>query len=167
MSLRLGRVLEVTKPIWVVFLFHILIDPFYERWVTWSRIVILSLPQLLLFLYVSNINIVFGTSSRVCIGLYLNGFGVHQPFIWLPCPFLPSFLPFWAAPVAYGSSQARVQINDTAANLHHSQIAMADLSYISDLCRSLRQCQILNPLSEARNLLGCGDIYIYIFFFPF
>ena len=45
------------------------------------------------------------------------------------------FLLFRAAPLAYGSSQARGRIRDVAAGLHHSP----------------RQHQILHPLSEARD----------------
>ena len=45
------------------------------------------------------------------------------------------FLLFRAAPAAYGSSQARGLIRTTAI----------------DLCHSSRQCQIPNPLSEARD----------------
>ena len=41
----------------------------------------------------------------------------------------------WAAPEAYGGSQARGLIRAVAAGLHHSS----------------QQCQIFNPLSEARN----------------
>ena len=47
----------------------------------------------------------------------------------------PVFCPYRAAPTAYGGSQARGWIRVTAAGLHHSS----------------RQCQILNPLREARN----------------
>ena len=43
----------------------------------------------------------------------------------------------------YGSSQARGQIGATAPGLHHSHS-------ILNLCRSLWQCQILNPLTRAR-----------------
>ena len=51
-----------------------------------------------------------------------------------------------AAPVAYGSSQARGQIRAAAAG-----IAMQDLGLISTYTVALQQCQILNPLSEVRD----------------
>ena len=57
---------------------------------------------------------------------------------------------FWAAPLAYGGSQARGLIGTTAAGLHHSQAAQ-DPSHVCDLHHSLWQCWIHNPLSEARN----------------
>ena len=47
------------------------------------------------------------------------------------------FCIFWGAPKAYGGSQARCQIRAVAASLCH-------------LNHSSPQCQILNPLSEAR-----------------
>ena len=42
---------------------------------------------------------------------------------------------FWAAPTAYGSSQAREPNNNIRSDLHHSP----------------QQHQILNPLVEARD----------------
>ena len=48
---------------------------------------------------------------------------------------------FRASPPAYGSSQARGQIEATAASSRH----------ICDLHNSSGQCQILNPLREARD----------------
>ena len=78
---------------------------------------------------------------------------------FLPPSFLPlsSFLPFFlsffffltAVPVAYGSSQARDWIGATAG-AYTTARAIMDLSYFCDLCCSLQQCQILNPLSEAK-----------------
>ena len=55
---------------------------------------------------------------------------------------------FRAAPIAYGSSQARGWIGTTAASLYHSHSSTATLdpSHICDLCHSLQQCRILNPL---------------------
>ena len=51
--------------------------------------------------------------------------------------------------MAYGGSQARGQIGDTAAGLHHSS----------------QQCQILNPLIEARdrtrNLMVSSRIHFH------
>ena len=54
-----------------------------------------------------------------------------------------------AAPVAYGSSQARGQIGAAASSPHHSPTTRdpaASVTYITAW-----QCQILNPLSEARD----------------
>ena len=51
---------------------------------------------------------------------------------------LLSFCLLRAAPMAYGSSQARSLIRAVAASLFHSS----------------RQCQILNPLSEAKDQTG-------------
>ena len=58
------------------------------------------------------------------------------------------FLLFRATGAAYGSSQARSQIRATAAGLHHSHSNAG-----SKLCLwpISQQCQILNPLSEARD----------------
>ena len=52
----------------------------------------------------------------------------------------------WAAPVAYGGSQARGPIGAVATGLHqrHSNAG-------SEPCHSSQQRQILNPLSEARD----------------
>ena len=58
------------------------------------------------------------------------------------------FFLFRAELMAYGSSQARCQIGATAAGLCHSH-APSELN--CNLCHSSRQCQILNPLSEARD----------------
>ena len=56
------------------------------------------------------------------------------------------FFLFRAIPVAYGSSQARDQTGAAAAGLCHSH-----LSCICSIHHSLWQCQILNPLSKARD----------------
>ena len=53
-----------------------------------------------------------------------------------------------AAPLAYGSSWARGQIRATA-EANATATATPDLSRICDLCCSLCQCWILDPLSEA------------------
>ena len=60
------------------------------------------------------------------------------------------FFLFRATLTAYGGSQARRQIGATVASLHHSHSNVGS-SHISDLHRSSRWCQILNPLSEARD----------------
>ena len=54
------------------------------------------------------------------------------------------FFIFRATPVAYSSYQGRGQIGATAT-------ATPDLSHICDLYHGLRQYQILNPLSKARD----------------
>ena len=60
------------------------------------------------------------------------------------------FLLFRATLVAYRSSQARSPIG-TAAACHTTVTAVLDLSHICDLHHILQQCQILNPLSKARD----------------
>ena len=61
------------------------------------------------------------------------------------------FCLFRAAPMAYGGFQARGLIGAVATGLYHSQ-ATSDLSHVCDLHHSSQQRQILNPLSEARDL---------------
>ena len=51
--------------------------------------------------------------------------------------------------MAYGTSQSRGLIGAIAASLHHSHSSMGP-SRVCDLHRSSQQCQILNPMSEAR-----------------
>ena len=58
-----------------------------------------------------------------------------------------------ATPVSYGSSQARGQIR-AVAEAYTTAMATLDLSHICNLCFSLWQHQILNPLSEARDQIG-------------
>jgi len=55
---------------------------------------------------------------------------------------------FRVADVPCGSSQARGQIRATA---YATATAMQEPSHICDLHHSSQQCQILNPLNEARN----------------
>ena len=64
--------------------------------------------------------------------------------------FFPIFGLFRAALLAYGGSQARDQIRAAAAGLHpsHSNTRSEPLC---DLHLSSSQCQILNPLGEARD----------------
>ena len=58
---------------------------------------------------------------------------------------------FWgAAPVAYGGSQPRGRMEATAAGLHHSTDTW-DLRHICHIHDNSRQCQILSPLSRARD----------------
>ena len=56
-----------------------------------------------------------------------------------------------ATPTAYRISQARGRIGAVGASLHHSH-SNARLSQICNLHHSSQQCQILKPLSEARDL---------------
>jgi len=62
--------------------------------------------------------------------------------------FLFSFFLFRTAPVAYGSFQTRDWIKAAA---EATAIATPNPSCICDLCCSLQQCQVLNPLSKARD----------------
>ena len=61
------------------------------------------------------------------------------------------FFHFRDAPVAYGSSQARGQIGTAAARLYTTATATPDSSRICDLCCSLQQRWILNPLIKPRD----------------
>ena len=60
------------------------------------------------------------------------------------------FILFRAIPAAYGSSLARGPRAAAAAG-QATATATPDLSCICDLCHSLQQGQILNPLLEARD----------------
>ena len=60
------------------------------------------------------------------------------------------FCLFRATPRAYGSSQAGGQIGAVGPSLHHST-AMPDPNHVCDLHHSPPQCQILKPLSKARD----------------
>ena len=66
--------------------------------------------------------------------------------------FFLSFL--MASPLAHGNSKARGQTGATA-EAYIIATATVDPNYICDLCCSLWQCQILNPLSK-----GQGSNYI-------
>ena len=57
---------------------------------------------------------------------------------------------FMIIAIAHGSSQARGLLRASAA-VYTTARATPDLSHICDLPHSLWQCQILNPLSEARD----------------
>ena len=57
---------------------------------------------------------------------------------------------FIPTPIAYGSSQARGQIR-AAAEAHTTATTPPNLSCICDLCCSLQQHQILNPMSKTRD----------------
>ena len=76
---------------------------------------------------------------------------VFRVYIWQTSP-LKKML-FWlfrATPAAYGGSQARGWIGATVASLCHRP-ATPDLSHVCYLHHSSWQCQILNPLNEARD----------------
>ena len=53
-------------------------------------------------------------------------------------------------PAPYGTFQARVESELNLRPIPES-MATPDLSHICDLHRSLEQCQILNPLNEAKD----------------
>ena len=67
-------------------------------------------------------------------------------FFFFFCPFAIS----WAAPTAYGGSQARGPIRAVATGLRQSHSSV-DPSCVCDLHHSSQQHWILNPLSKARN----------------
>ena len=60
------------------------------------------------------------------------------------------FLLFRSKPTSYGSSQTRGQIR-TASASYTTATATQDPSYVCNLHHSLRQHQIVNPLSKARD----------------
>ena len=63
---------------------------------------------------------------------------------------LPFFPLLMAIPAAYGSFQAGGEV-EQQRQAHATATAMPDLRRICELCYRLRQGQILNPLSEARD----------------
>ena len=67
---------------------------------------------------------------------------------WQECDFF--FFLFRGAHEAYGSSRLGVELELQLA-AHTTATATLDLSCICDLCHSLWQCRICNPLSEARD----------------
>jgi len=73
---------------------------------------------------------------------------VIQSFIYIPFLVFLSF--FRAAPAAYGSSQAMDQIG-AVAEADATVTATLRPNPTCNLCHSLWQCQILNPLSKARD----------------
>ena len=85
-----------------------------------------------------------GNSSRFC-----GGFFVVVIFV---------FAFFRAASTAHGSSQASSWIGTAGASLFNS--------HICDLHHSSQQCQILNPLSEARDwthiLMDTSQVHYYL-----
>ena len=61
-----------------------------------------------------------------------------------------SLLSFRASPTAYGGSQARGLIRATAASLRHSHSTIGSKPHLWPTPQ-LTECQILNPLSKARD----------------
>ena len=64
--------------------------------------------------------------------------------------FFGLFFFFRATPMAYGGSRLGVE-SELQLPAYTTATAMGDPSHVFDLYHSLWQCQILNPLSEARN----------------
>ena len=89
-------------------------------------------------------------TRNVCLFLI---FETYLPFTNSVCLFVYlliwSFCLFRATPKAYGGSQARGPTGAAAAGLHHSHSSTTCCT--CDLHHSSRQCQVLNPLSEARD----------------
>ena len=67
--------------------------------------------------------------------------------------FMPFFFLFTAKSVAYGSSQARVQIG-AIGEAYATDMATLDPSGICDLHCTLQQYWILNPLNKASDCVG-------------
>ena len=78
-------------------------------------------------------------------GNLVSSFPILSILVFLFCPFAFSR----AAPAAHGRSQARGLIGAVAA--YTTTTATQDPSRICDSHHSSRQCQILNPLSKARD----------------
>ena len=76
-------------------------------------------------------------------------YGILGFYTLFRCPCFVCFV-LIAALVAYGNSWARGLIG-AAAEGYTTATAMPELSHICDLHHSSWQCQILNPLSEARD----------------
>ena len=75
-----------------------------------------------------------------CLGAYTSAWAMGRGFFFF----------FMATPTAHGSSQARGQIKFWLQT-YAIATATQDPSHICNLHRSLRQSQILNPLSKARD----------------
>lgn len=86
--------------------------------------------------------------KRITVAVYLKLYIEY----FCCCCFLFGWF-FWlsrARPEAYGSSQARGQIGVLGV-AYTTATAMPDLSHVCNLHYSSWQCQILNPLSEAKD----------------
>ena len=68
----------------------------------------------------------------------------------LPEHHLLIYLLFRAAPINYGSSQARDEL-ELQLPAYATATAMPDLSCLCNLHHSSQQCRILNPLHKARD----------------
>ena len=88
--------------------------------------------------------------SHVVMGCWL-GSGPGGSFILFLFIYFLSFVFFRAVPMAYGGSQARGQIRDIAASLHHSYSNSGFESHLRDLHHSSWQCWLLDPLSKTRD----------------
>ena len=64
--------------------------------------------------------------------------------------FIFKFFLFRAAPAVYGSSQVGIKL-ELHLLVYATAVEMTDLSHIHNLCCSLWQWQILNPLNKARD----------------
>ena len=73
-----------------------------------------------------------------------------MPFFLTICQLLLFFAFFRAAPAAYRDSRLGVQ-SEVQLLPYTTTTAMQDPNHVCDLHHSSRQCQILNPLSEARD----------------
>jgi len=94
-----------------------------------------------------NCTVLYVDFSQQTFFLLYRSLSVGKSFFFLSFFFF--FVFFRAAPMAYGSCQARGQIRAAAASLYRS--ATWDLNCVCDLHHNSQQCQILNPLSEARD----------------
>ena len=72
----------------------------------------------------------------------------HSLVAWRMNYFFPPL--FMATPVLYGSSQSKGLMGVSPAGLCHRHRTL-DPRCICDVCHSLWQCQVLNPLSKARD----------------
>ena len=86
-----------------------------------------------------------GTHPKIPPALYRQNLSTPDLDYW--SRFFFFFFSFRAA--AFGNSQARGQMGAAAVGLHHSHCN--NPSWICNLHRSSQQCQILNPLSGARD----------------
>ena len=94
-----------------------------------------------------------GSNPALTVIGSVTGGKVLKPHIFfLFLSFFPIywFICFPYVPTAYGGSQARGRIRATAARLHHSHSNARSKPRLWPTLSS-RQCQILNPLSEARH----------------
>ena len=57
----------------------------------------------------------------------------------------------WAAPAAYGGSQARGRIRDVDTQAYARATATRDPSHVCDLHHSSQQRRMVNPLSKGRD----------------